>query len=168
MPNICIQHHDTPAGKVLMGSFKDKLCLFDWSCRTNRALIDKRLQQTLETEYCERDTFTLQQARTQIDEYFKHERQRFEMPLLILGTAFQKRVRQEIAAISYGTTRSYLALAQKIGNEKAVRATSAAVGANAISILIPCHRVIGSNGSFVGYAGGLFAKRKLLALEQSR
>jgi methylated-DNA-[protein]-cysteine S-methyltransferase len=100
-------------------------------------------------------------------DYFAHERKDFNIPLLTVGTDFQKSVWEGLIKIPYGTTASYLELSKNIGNEKAVRAVASANGANAISILIPCHRIIGSNGDLVGYAGGLPAKKKLLELENN-
>ncbi|HIP27800.1 MAG TPA: methylated-DNA--[protein]-cysteine S-methyltransferase, partial [Sulfurovum sp.] len=88
-------------------------------------------------------------------------------PLLMVGTDFQRSVWDGLIKIPYGTTASYLELSKNIDNEKAVRAVASANGANAISILIPCHRIIGSNGDLVGYAGGLSAKKKLLELESN-
>jgi len=112
-----------------------------------------------------KDTPVLQQARQQLDEYFNQERQSFDIPLLMVGTDFQKQVWHGLTDIPYGATCSYLELSKNIGNEKAVRAVASANGANAISIMIPCHRIIGSDGSLTGYAGGLDAKRMLLAME---
>jgi methylated-DNA-[protein]-cysteine S-methyltransferase len=102
-----------------------------------------------------------------MDEYFLGERKAFDIPLLMVGTEFQHSVWQGLIQIPYGTTASYLELSRNIGNEKAVRAVATANGANAISILIPCHRIIGSNGDLVGYAGGLATKKKLLELENN-
>ncbi len=105
------------------------------------------------------------QARAELAEYFAGERQRFDLLLEPGGTPFQSRVWRALAAIPFGATVSYLALAQSLGAPRSVRAVAAAVGRNPISVLIPCHRVIGSDGSLTGYAGGLDRKRKLLALE---
>jgi len=91
----------------------------------------------------------------------------FTIPLLLIGTEFQKKVWNELLQIPYGTTLSYLKLSQKIGDSKAVRAVANANGSNAISIIIPCHRIIGSNGKMIGYAGGIPIKEKLLALEMN-
>ena len=132
-----------------------------------RSGIDSRLQQGLKAEYVEQDSPVLEQTRTQLDEYFHRERKNFDIPLLMVGTDFQKQVWQGLINIPYGTTASYLELSQSISNEKAVRAVASANGANAISIMIPCHRIIGSDDSLVGYAGGLAAKKKLLQLEQA-
>ena len=87
------------------------------------------------------------------------------MPIHLIGTEFQKSVWKQLQEIPYGETRSYLKLSQELGNEKAIRAVASANGANGISIIIPCHRIIGSNKELVGYAGGLPGKKKLLELE---
>ncbi|KAB2868464.1 MAG: methylated-DNA--[protein]-cysteine S-methyltransferase, partial [Bacteroidales bacterium] len=91
----------------------------------------------------------------------------FELPLLLIGTPFQKSIWNELLKIPYGKTETYMGLSQKLNNTKAIRAVAAANGANAISIIVPCHRIIGSNGELVGYAGGVDVKQKLLRLENS-
>ena len=103
----------------------------------------------------------------QLDEYFERKRTAFTVPLAPSGTTFQQRVWSELQNIPYGKTRSYLELAQAIGKPSAMRAVGAANGRNPISIIVPCHRVIGSNGTLVGYGGGLERKRFLLDLEQA-
>ena len=107
----------------------------------------------------------LQESINQLEQYFKGERINFTIPLLIKGTNFQETVWQELTHIPYGETISYLTLAKRIGNEKAVRAVGLANGSNFISIVIPCHRVIGSNGKLVGYGGDLWRKEWLLKHE---
>ena len=102
---------------------------------------------------------------TQLDEYFRGTRQEFSVPLDIQGTDFEKQVWNAVAAIPYGTTRSYLDIAKTIGNPKAVRAVGLANGKNPLPIIIPCHRVIGSNGSLTGYGGGIWRKKWLLKHE---
>jgi methylated-DNA-[protein]-cysteine S-methyltransferase len=104
-------------------------------------------------------------VRVALAEYFAGARQRFDFALAPKGTPFQRRVWRALAAVPFGATVSYLALAQSLGLPRSVRAVAAAVGRNPISVIIPCHRVIGSDGSLTGYAGGLERKRKLLALE---
>jgi methylated-DNA-[protein]-cysteine S-methyltransferase len=105
------------------------------------------------------------QVRSELAEYFAGTRQRFDVAVAPEGTPFQKRVWRALAGIPFGGTLSYLALARSLDAPRSVRAVGAAVGRNPISVLIPCHRVIGSDGSLTGYAGGLDRKRKLLALE---
>lgn len=101
----------------------------------------------------------------QLDEYFANKRQRFDLRLAAKGTDFQKAVWQALVEIPYGTTTSYAELAKTIGRPKAIRAVGAANGANPIAVIVPCHRVIGSNGSLTGFAGGLERKQLLLQLE---
>jgi O-6-methylguanine DNA methyltransferase len=101
----------------------------------------------------------------QLEEYFAGQRRQFDLPLDLRGTDFQKRCWQELLKIRYGETRSYADIARAIGNPAAVRAVGLANGQNPIAIIVPCHRVIGSDGSLTGYGGGLETKRKLLELE---
>ncbi len=101
----------------------------------------------------------------QLDEYFKGERQVFTLPLEPDGTEFQKSVWQQLLTIPFGQTVSYLDIARQLGNEKAVRAVGLANGRNPISLIIPCHRVIGSDGTLTGYGGGLWRKEWLLKHE---
>lgn len=103
----------------------------------------------------------------QLSEYFAGERTEFTVPLTLRGTDFQRRVWTLLQRIPFGSTRSYAELAQDLGNPAAIRALAAANGRNPVSIIVPCHRVIGSDGSLVGYAGGLARKRFLLELEES-
>ena len=107
----------------------------------------------------------LQRAVRELDEYFRGERREFDIPLLLAGSDFQKRVWQQLPSIPYGQTVSYGELAAAIGAPKSVRAVANANGANAISIILPCHRIIGSDGRLTGYGGGLRAKQYLLDLE---
>jgi methylated-DNA-[protein]-cysteine S-methyltransferase len=98
-------------------------------------------------------------------EYFSSKRKTFDIPLLLIGTDFQENVWNELIKIPFGKTSSYLELSRKLGNVLAIRAVASANGANAISIIIPCHHIIGSDGKLIGDAGGLAAKKKLLELE---
>ena len=104
----------------------------------------------------------------QLKQYFIGERKHFDLPLEIEGTEFQKRVWNELLKIPYGKTISYKELAIRLGDEKVIRAAASANGSNPLPIVIPCHRVIGSDGSLVGYGGGVKIKEKLLILEGSR
>jgi methylated-DNA-[protein]-cysteine S-methyltransferase len=104
-------------------------------------------------------------AVAQLGEYFAGERRTFDLPLAPEGTAFQRRVWAGLTAIPYGETTSYAALAEAIGHPGSARAVGAANGANPLAIVVPCHRVIGADGTLAGYAGGLDAKRSLLTLE---
>lgn len=167
MNAIYVQTYQSPCGNLLLGSLGDKLCLCDWIDRRNRTKIDNRLQRCLRALYEKKITDVQVEAIQQLDEYFRHERTTFDVPLLLAGTEFQQRVWQALMEIPYGETRSYAEVAMQLGHAKAVRALGGAIGANALSFFVPCHRVIGSNHSMTGYAGGLEAKKYLLDLEQS-
>lgn len=107
-------------------------------------------------------------ALTQLDEYFSGKRTQFDLPIAAKGTAFQMQVWQALTTIPYGETWSYQELANAIGNPKAVRAVGLANGKNPVSIVVPCHRVIGKNGKLTGYAGGIERKRWLLERESNQ
>lgn len=117
-------------------------------------------------QYEKKETLLIQNAYQQLTEYFQGERQNFQLPLAPKGTPFQQKVWKKLQTIPYGETWSYLQMAKAIGNPKACRAVGMANHRNPIGIIIPCHRVIGSNGDLVGYASGLDMKRYLLNLEQ--
>lgn len=117
-----------------------------------------------ELNICE--TGIIKEAARQLQEYLDGNRTSFELPLNPQGTEFQKNVWKALCQIPYGETRSYKQVAEAIGNPKAPRAVGMANNKNPIMIIIPCHRVIGSNGSLIGYAGGLHIKERLLALEK--
>lgn len=106
------------------------------------------------------------ELKIQLDEYFSGNRRRFDLPLSASGTDFQKKVWKELLRVPFGRTLSYKELAARLGDIRSVRAVAAAVGRNPMMILIPCHRIIGSDGSLTGYAGGLDRKQFLLELEQ--
>ncbi|MGY3942257.1 methylated-DNA--[protein]-cysteine S-methyltransferase [Aeromonas tecta] len=114
----------------------------------------------------QRDDVALAPFIEQFEAYFAGRLQHFDLPLAARGTPFQQAVWQALCEIPYGETLSYLDIAQAIGNPKAMRAVGAANGQNPLSIIVPCHRVIGRNGNLTGYGGGLPIKRWLLALEQ--
>lgn len=107
-------------------------------------------------------------VRKQLEEYFAGKREEFTVPLDIRGTDFQKRCWKELLKIPYGQTRSYRQIAEAVGNRNAVRAVGLANGQNPIAIIVPCHRVIASDGTLCGYGGGLHLKEELLRLEGAR
>ena len=164
---INIKHFDFPCGEMILGSFEGKLCLCDWADGKRRASVDQRLQRILDAQYVEGISDVIEMARQQLDEYFLSKRREFDIPLLFIGTDFQKKVWNELLNIPYGATVSYGELSRRIGMPNAVRAVANANAVNAISIIAPCHRVIGSNGSLTGYGGGLERKRFLLDLEKN-
>lgn len=160
--------YQSPVGDLILGSFEDQLCLCDWQYRKMRNSIDKKIQAKLKSVYELRNSPVINETKEQLTEYFNGTRTSFDLPMLWVGTEFQKSVWKALMNIPFGKTETYLGLSKTLGNEKAIRAVAAANGANAISIIVPCHRIIGSRGELVGYAGGLSAKRKLLELENLR
>ena len=167
MRKIALQYFRTDLGELILGSFNERLCLCDWRYRKMRDSIDRRLAEDLDAHFVDAETRVTNLAKEQLKEYFSGNRTCFDIPLLMVGSAFQKRVWDALLEIPYGKTESYMGLTKKIGDGKAIRAVAAANGANAISIFIPCHRIIGRDGKLTGYGGGLEAKRQLLRLEMS-
>ncbi|MBU0808507.1 MAG: methylated-DNA--[protein]-cysteine S-methyltransferase [Gammaproteobacteria bacterium] len=150
------RHHDSPIGRLLLASDESGL---------QQLLMDIDSKPWRIAENWRSATDELDEVCKQLDEYFAGSRQRFELRLAPQGTAFQLAVWQALLRIPFGQTSSYSALATEIERPTAVRAVGAANGANPIAIIIPCHRVIGRDGSLTGYAGGLPRKALLLKLE---
>lgn len=165
---ISWQFYHSPCGELLLGSYGGRLCLCDWQVEQHRETVNRRLLRLLHTEMQEGTSDVIRQAALQLDEYFAGKRTVFDVPLLFVGTDFQKKVWNDLLRIPYGETVSYGEMAVRTGVPKAVRAVANANGANAISIFVPCHRVIGSDGSLTGYGGGIEAKKYLLLLEQQQ
>jgi len=165
MSNIICKTYQSPVGSLNIGVFNDQLCLCDWTYRKMRSSIDKRVQSFFEATFESGDHDLIAETIHQLSEYFEGKRQTFNLPLLFSGTEFQQSVWTDLTQIPYGETMSYGSLSRKRNNPKSIRAVAAANGANAISIIVPCHRIIGSDGALTGYAGGLPAKEKLLKLE---
>ena len=165
-PILYTQVFPSPAGDLLVGECEGALCLCDWLIDpSRREAMARRMQKELHAVFLPGDTPLLHEARTQLQAYFEGERQTFTLPLRLVGTAFQQEIWEVLRKIPYGKTCSYLSVAQQIGRPRAVRAVANAIGANPLSLFIPCHRVIGKSGDLTGYAGGLAAKRLLLAQE---
>ena len=167
MNQINIQYYKTKYANFILGSFENKLCMLDFRYRKMRTTVDNRLKKGFDAEFVEKDDEVLKETKKQLDEYFDMKRKEFDIPIITVGTDFQKSVWNALIKVPYGTTSTYLQLARDIDNEKAVRAVANANGANAIGIIIPCHRIIGSNGELTGYGGGLPLKKRLLKLEQN-
>ena len=131
----------------------------------NQSIIELKVIKEKNIDIIESDTPLLKKASEQINEYFSGKRETFDLPLNPEGTEFMKKVWKQLLNIPYGETKTYKQIATEIGNEKAARAVGMANNKNPIPIIIPCHRVIGSNKKLVGYALGLDVKEKLLKLE---
>ncbi|RDS79815.1 methylated-DNA--[protein]-cysteine S-methyltransferase [Dyella monticola] len=153
---IWYDHMSTPIGSLLLAADASGLREVWFETGKHRRAPDPAWKH---------DPSKLTFARTQLDEYFAGTRKHFKLPLHPLGTSFQVTVWQALAKIPYGTTISYGELARRIGQPQAMRAVGAANGRNPLPIVLPCHRVIGSNGSLTGFGGGLPTKRFLLAME---
>jgi methylated-DNA-[protein]-cysteine S-methyltransferase len=167
MDRIQTIYYKTPFGELILGSREHQLCLCDWRFRKMRSSIDERIQSGLKATYAEEGSDIIEETRAQLSQYFSGERQQFDLPLILVGSEFQKQVWNELLRIPFGKTESYAGLSKKLGNIEAIRAVATANGANAISIIVPCHRILGSDGSLTGYAGGLATKKKLLQLEKA-
>lgn len=164
---ITIHYFKTQVGELILGSYHSKLCLADWRYRKMRSRIDQRLQKGVQAKYELGTSPVIEQTKKELLEYFQGKRKIFEIPIHFVGTVFQQTVWMALQKIPFGETRSYLELSKQLNNPKAVRAVASANGANAISIIVPCHRIIGADGNLVGYAGGLATKKKLLKIEGS-
>ena len=163
---ICVKHIDTPVGKMRIGASDDGICLFDFQYRKSIDSIMNRIENITGDKFADGDHPHFSLLEQQISEYFSGTRKEFDLPLHPVGTPFQKSVWDGLVKIPYGETRSYKQQSVFLGNEKAIRAVATANGENGIAIIIPCHRVIGSNGSLVGYGGGLQRKKWLLEHER--
>ena len=150
-------HIDSPVGPLLLASDGDGLRLVEF--HTPRHAMRR------EADWCEGDDATLRMTRVQLDEYFAGTRRDFDLPLAPRGTDFQRSVWPTLATIPYGETISYAQLASRVGKPTAMRAVGAANGRNPLPIVLPCHRVIGADGTLTGFGGGLPTKRFLLELE---
>ena len=164
---IITSKYESPCGTLMLGAFCDRLCLCDWQVEKHRDHVGRRLLRMLDAEFVEGTSPVIDRAVAQLYDYFAGKRQDFDIPLLFVGTDFQKKVWNTLLAIPFGKTISYGEMACQIGMPKAVRAVANANGANSISIFAPCHRVIGSDHTLTGYGGGLAAKKYLLKLENA-
>lgn len=149
---------ETPLGEMFAVAVDDRLTRLDF--------VDAKYAPTIDPDWQEapRDAI-LRMCATQVAEYFARKRDVFELPIALAGTAFQRSVWREIARVPFGETITYAELARRAGSEGSSRAAGTATGRNPIAVAIPCHRIVGTNGSLTGYAGGLHRKTHLLTLE---
>lgn len=161
------QKYESPCGDLLLGVGGNHLVLCDW-------MIGNRIERTLRRieKYLPKvgkdNPELLDSAIRQLSEYFSGARKEFDLPLRTFGTEFQKDIWESLKEVAYGKTASYKTIAEATGQSRGARAVANAIGANAISIIIPCHRIVGSDGSLKGYAGGREAKKYLLDLEKMK
>lgn len=165
MNNIFIQEYHSPVGVLLIGVFNNACCLCDWKFRKQRAAINTRILKSTNSTFINEPHILHSTITAQLDAYFAGSLHNFTIPIKLCGSAFQQSVWHALRSVPYGSVISYSSLSRKLNNPKAIRAVAAANGANALSIMVPCHRVIGNDGALTGYAGGLAAKEKLLNVE---
>jgi AraC family transcriptional regulator of adaptative response/methylated-DNA-[protein]-cysteine methyltransferase len=157
---------ESPLGDLLAGATDEGICLLEFNDRKRALRESGDLSRLLNQPIGKGENIHLEDLRKQLDEYFMGARKDFDLPLVLPGTDFQRLVWNELRKISYGTTRSYMEQAAAIGSPDSVRAVANANGTNRVSIIIPCHRVIGSNGRLTGYGGGLARKKWLIDHEK--
>ena len=152
---IKIQRYHSPCGDLMLGSFEDKLCLCDWAAESHRDIVDRRLRKVLKAGYEKSTSDVILEAMSQLDEYFNGERTVFEVPLLFVGTEFQKSVWYKLLEIPYGRLCHTVSWQNNSICRKLSVLLLPLTGRTLFLIFAPCHRVIGSNHSLVGYGGGL-------------
>lgn len=157
----------SPLGPMLAGATDEGICLLEFTDRRMLETQIKRLRKLLHSELVPGDSPFFEPLSKEINAYFEGRLKEFKTPLVVPGTDFQKQVWQQLQTIAYGKTRSYEEQARAIGNPKAIRAVARANGDNRIAIIIPCHRVIGKDGSMTGYGGKIWSKEYLLELERN-
>ncbi|MCL7989062.1 methylated-DNA--[protein]-cysteine S-methyltransferase [Sphingobacterium sp. lm-10] len=163
---IDLKRIETPLGTMVACASSQGLCLLEFTDRRMLETELKSISRLLNATIIQGHNPFFEQLEMELDEYFEGRRTEFSVPLHTPGTAFQNKVWTSLRAISYGSTKSYKAQAESIKNPESVRAVANANGMNRIAILIPCHRVIGSDGRLTGYGGGVWRKKYLLELEQ--
>lgn len=164
-PIVTVAQITTPLGPMYAGASDKGICLLEFN---DRKALHKQLvkvQQTLKAIFVPGEHEYLQKLQQQLDEYFAGNRRQFDLPLQLVGSDFQQQAWRALQQIPYAETRSYQQQAEAIKNPSAIRAIASANAANAIAIIIPCHRVIAKSGSMAGYAGGIWRKQYLLNLE---
>ncbi|MEI6614525.1 MAG: methylated-DNA--[protein]-cysteine S-methyltransferase [Chrysiogenales bacterium] len=156
----------TPLGPMVAGAVADGICLLEFADKSMPETQFARLKKAFHALLLPGQNAHLDTLRRELDLYFQGSLREFKVPLIMAGSEFQKKAWRALQTIPYGQTRSYKQQAIMIGKPKAVRAVGRANGSNRISIIIPCHRVIGENSQLTGYGGGLWRKRFLIDLEQ--
>lgn len=155
----------TPLGPMLAAATDDALCMLEFVDRRMLPTQVERIRRRLRAVFVPDGNAVTARVQQELDEYFAGDRSVFSVPTQLCGTEFQRDVWSALVEIPYGETRSYAELAKQVGRPSAVRAVGRANGANALAVLVPCHRVVGANGKLVGYGGGVWRKRRLLEIE---
>ena len=163
---IITKYIQTQLGPMIAGISNNQLCLLEFAKPERLSRTLSKLVKRYKYSLIEGRHPLLQQLEIDLANYFTGSLKNFNIPLLMIGTDFEKRVWNELLRIPFGITKSYLEIAKLVGNPTAFRAVARANGSNNISIIIPCHRVIASNGNLQGYGGEIWRKEKLLKLEK--
>lgn len=167
VPTLIARSYDSPVGTLTLVASERGIRAVLWDAdRPERAGLEHELVASGDPEAPAAAEAALDATEAQLDEYFSGDRQAFDLPLDLTGTEFQVAAWKALAEIPYGETRTYAQQAQAIGRPSATRAVGAANGRNPLSIVLPCHRVVGADGTLTGFAGGVDVKRRLLDLEQ--
>jgi AraC family transcriptional regulator of adaptative response/methylated-DNA-[protein]-cysteine methyltransferase len=165
-PLIEVTRLATPLGPILLGAAEDALVLLEFVDRRQLAAQIRRIGRRLGAVFAPGTGPLIESAAEQLGSYFGGARRRFDLPIRLVGSDFERAVWNRLLEIPYGETRSYADVARSVGRPSAVRAVGRANGMNALAIVVPCHRVVGSDGRLVGYGGGLWRKERLLELER--
>jgi AraC family transcriptional regulator of adaptative response/methylated-DNA-[protein]-cysteine methyltransferase len=165
-PLVNITYIETDLGSMIAVASNKGICMFEFADYKLLELELKQLVASFKTPLVQGDNPHFNTLKEQIGQYLKGERKNFDIPLDLVGTEFQKQVWLSLLQIPYGCTTTYAKQAELVGKRSAVRAVANANGKNKISIILPCHRVIGTNGTLTGYGGGIWRKKKLLELER--
>jgi AraC family transcriptional regulator of adaptative response/methylated-DNA-[protein]-cysteine methyltransferase len=163
---IFLKQFETPIGIITAGADDKGICLLEFENSKRTEDEKRKISEYLRDEFIEGDNRITVELVKEINEYFNGTRKIFTIPLVLTGTQFQNRIWNELLKIPYGTTRTYMEQAETYGNPASIRAIAGANSENRISIIIPCHRVVGKNGDLTGYGGGLWRKRWLIEHEK--
>ena len=164
---IQYQYYTSPCGELVLYSFGGRLCMCNWSRSHDASSASLMMRRELQADFEEKSSAVIRQAVRQLDAYFARKTETLKVPLLLVGTDFQKRVWQSLVSIPYGHTTTYGELARQLGVPTATRAVANACSENVLALFLPCHRVLGKQGDLYGYSGGLAVKRYLLDLEDN-
>ena len=162
---IFYQHWSSPCGPMCIASLGDELVMSDWIEGWHRQTILNRFDRLLKPVWIDETTPVISEAIKELQQYFNRERTDFDLPVRLIGTPFQIKIWLALQKIPYGEIKTYGDIAQALGQPKANRAVGGAVGQNPLSIVVPCHRVLGNRNALTGYGGGMLAKEKLLEIE---
>ena len=163
---IHVQRLKTPCGELILYAYKERLCMCDWATSFDQRSTSLMLRQRLKAEFEESPSPVLREAVKQLKAYFRRRSMVLKVPLLLVGTDFQKKVWKALLDIPYGKTSTYGEIARRLGKENGARAVARACHDNILDLFLPCHRVVGKGAGLCGYAGGKAVKQWLLDLEE--